>query len=347
MHVEDDDQEDLSQLDRGDVVVDETVKKEAEEEQAKKDLENIKKKDDDTADPDKKGDEVVEGADKKEDDTQDRDAKGRFKKKDEDEEDGEDEDEDARKQNFPIRLDKAKRQRAAAEERAERAERELAELKRAAEQRTKVDPVDEIRKGLDELYVKVEEARADGNTKEAARIQREIDEANRKISAHESARVAAATSNKVASAAKFDAMLDILEEKMPVLNPDADEFDDEAVAELETLVQAYERLGMPSPDALRKAVKVLFREDPFGRAPPKKAEEVKKEADKKELDKKPDPKKTDIRKAVDTQKKQPPDTSAAGVNKGDDPKINVAVLSDDEFDALPESKRKELRGDYI
>ena len=52
------------------------------------------------------------------------------------------------------------------------------------------------------------------------------------------------------------------------------------------------------------------------------------------------------KKAIDTQRKQPPDAGERGQHK-DSTKINVAQLTDDEFDKLPESKKAQLRGDFL
>ena len=62
--------------------------------------------------------------------------------------------------------------------------------------------------------------------------------------------------------------------------------------------------------------------------------------------KKPRAKGTDIKKALDREKKQPPDASDRGVNK-DSTKIRVGDLDDETFSALPESKKAQLRGDYV
>ena len=53
----------------------------------------------------------------------------------------------------------------------------------------------------------------------------------------------------------------------------------------------------------------------------------------------------DLNKAVDAANRQPPNMSERGVNK-DDTKINISQLSDEEFDKLPLSKQRELRGDF-
>ncbi len=174
---------------------------------------------------------------------------------------------------------------------------------------------------------------------------------NRAIIEHKTQAITSTASAKAQDAVRFDAMLEVLEATVDKLDPTSDAFDPKAVKVLEFHVEAYEKMGLSSPNALRQAARVLFGVDPFDKRKPAKAadaedgDDKKKASDAKKPDKKEE-KKVDIGKAVDTMKKQPPDASDRGVNK-DDTKINPRELSEDEFDALPESKKAQLRGDLI
>jgi hypothetical protein len=333
----DNDDEDLDSQDRGDVVDDDTDKgDDADKDDGKKDdADDEDGADKDDADKD-------EAPDKKDDKA--RDDKGRFAKKDdksdEDEDDeGEDDedDEDAdKKQNLPIRLNKARQQRDAARTEAAQLRARVEALEKASKKDEIEDPADAINAKLDGLYEQVEEARADGDAKAAAKLQREIDGLNRQLTTLEAEKVATRTSTVMTENERYNALLDTLEADIDVLNPNHDDFDPQAVKSLEWYTAAHEKMGMSADKALRQAARVVFG---YGGAKP----DVKKAADKKDDKKAPD-KKPDAKKAADTNKRQPPDLSDRGVNK-DDQEIDPDKLDDAEWDKLPESKKAQLRGD--
>lgn len=288
-----------------------------------------------------------------------RDEKGRFTKKDGGDEEATDEDEDgeaaddetddegdgdgasaAKKdpKNFAIRFNKAKQQRDAAIERARELENELAKLRGGESEADAASPTDKLNSELDALYEKVEDARADGDTKAAAALQRQIDGKNREIARIEAAELAAKTTQASTVSARFDALLDVAEALVPELSVGADTYDEEAVREIQFQVEAYSRMGMPVDKALVKAVKVLHGVD-IG------AKRASKTEDAVETAKAPK-KKVDVAKALDTQRRQPPDASARGVNR-DSSRIRYSELSEEDFDKLPESVKSRERGDTL
>lgn len=327
----DDDEEDLSKLDRGDGIPEE--------------------KEEEVVDEKKEEEEVVDEKEEEDDKARERDESGRFKKKEKEpektEEEVDDEEEEDDKQNFPIRLNKAKKQRDEFKSALEQTQARLAQLEAQIAQQNKkpeVDPAKEISDALDTLYEQVEEARLNSDAKGAAKLQREIDAKNRQLAQIEAQKIASKVSTQTQLDAQYDAMIDVVEAAFPQLVKGTEEYDPEAVRDLEFQITAYEKMGMNSPAALRKAVKVLFREDPF--VPAKKKVEKEEEVPEKKVEKKPEAKKTDVKKAAETQKKQPPDSSSQGLNR-DDTKIRPSALSEEEFDKLPESKKRELRGDFV
>lgn len=265
---------------------------------------------------------------------------GKFVKKTEEEEAPAEDDVDD-KQNFPIRLNKLKQQRDSERAAREAAEAELRELKagkRGEPEVDTVDPIDEINASLEAMYEQVEEARADGDTKLAAKLQRDIDAKNREISRLESERVAGKVTSETRINVQYDTMIESLERGIPALDPAHEEYQPELVQELEFQVNAYEKAGLSATAALRRAVTLLFRVDPWASRSAAKVEAPAPTA------KKPEDKKPDIKKAIETTKKQPPDASDRGVNV-EDKKIDARKLSDEDFDKLPEATKKRLRGD--
>jgi len=132
--------------------------------------------------------------------------------------------------------------------------------------------------------------------------------------------------------------LDALEGAFPELVKGTDAFDPAKVEDINMTAGAYEKAGMHPLDAIKKATKLVLwqtLEDRIASAskPAPAAAPA------------PTAPKPDLTKAVAAANRQPPDASTRGVNR-DDTSINPAQLSEDEFDALPLSKQKELRGDY-
>jgi hypothetical protein len=258
---------------------------------------------------------------------------------------GEDDDK-TDKDNYPIRLNKAHEQRdaqraraEAAEARALAAEAKLRETEKPAPKRE--DPIAKINAELDELYVKAEELRQAGDVAEAAKVQRTIDSKNRDIGRIEAAQVAGAATTAAQINARYDAMLDVVEANVPLLDPQHEDYDKSAVKKLDFHVQAYEKMGMSPVDALKEAIGLLHPDHGglFDRA--------KKPAAKAAPDDKPAPtqRKADPAKAVDTSRRQAPDGANKGANK-DDTKIRAGALSEEDFDAIPLSKQREMRGDF-
>lgn len=195
---------------------------------------------------------------------------------------------------------------------------------------------------LDDLYVKVEEARVAEDAPLAAKLQREIDSMNRQVTNAEAAMTARREAFIVQENRAYNQMLDYLETVRPILDPDAPEFDKRVVKELTFHVEAYEKMGLTATSALQKAAQMIFEQDPF-------AKDVKKVLETEEEDPKkkkaPEPKKTDVKKNIAAAKKTPP--GHTGRTQEESGKINVVNLSDEEFDKLPESKKRELRGDAV
>lgn len=300
-----------------------------------------------------RGDEVLDEQEEQEEESEEegeqpRDAKGKFAKKkdgeeEEAEEEEEEEEEEGKAENLPIRLNKMRDQRDRERQAREAAERRAAELEAQLRGTGKKDPpedpVAKINEELDSLYEKVEEARADGDTKVAAQLQRKIDGLNRSLIDHATDKKTAKVATASVEETKFLALLDRVEESVPELDPSSDDYDPAAVKDVEFHIVAYERAGLTPTQALEKAVKMLHGVDVSGRRAA--AKETPAEEKKDPPKKKPDPK-----KAVEHGKKQPPDSSKSGVNK-DDTTIDVAGLSDEEFDKLPESLKAKYRGDAI
>lgn len=317
MNFQDDDNEDLSKLDRGDNMGDETP-------------------------PQPEAETEAEAADAT-DGGQPRDEKGRFAKTedaDEDTAESDDEDDEADEAtaerdddllpNGKIRLRKALDQRNHYREEAERLRAELESLRQKDTPRDEQpDKLAVLNGELDALYEAVEEARAEGDTQTAAKVQRQIDAKNREIARAEEETVMSAATRQQREAEAFNTRLDAAEREYPAIDRNSEEYDPEAVKLVDFYIQAHEKMGLPPSAALDRALVVVFG----GRK------------ESKPVEKAPETPKKGVKRALETQKRQPPDMSNAGVDSNA-PKIDVSKMTDEEWDALPASTRAKLRGDF-
>jgi len=315
-----DDKEDLTKLDRGDNF-----------EAARDDKGRFASKDPEAPEEEEEEEKpVVEEPAEPEDEGDEGDDEGKPVNKDD--------------KNYAIRLAKAQLQRDAARaEKAELAERLAAiEAKLAAATPAapapKADPRAELELHADGLYEKVEAARADGDVKQAALLQRELDKVNRQINRYEASAIASNTTGRVSENQTYNSMLDTAETVIDAINPNSPDFDRAAVTELQETIEAYEARGFRPSEALNKAIKAIYRVDLASGVLP----QIRAEAPAP----KPAPRKPNVAKAVDAANRQPPDASSRGSNR-DDGKVTISQLSEDDLAKLPASKRAELRGDFV
>lgn len=248
------------------------------------------------------------------------------------------------KARFDEAVEKARRETEAAEARAKELEDQLKERQGGVD-------IAKIEQAIATREEALDAAIADGNKEKVAVLRKEIRNLDRQIASAE-ADVKSQYATAVAiEQIRYDALVSQLEQQYPSLNFDSDEFDAEEAGELMELKAAFEAAGQPSTEAMRKAVKALYRNGP---QPAKKddatetAEE--KEAKAKAAEEKAAKRKEDaVKRALEKKGKQPSDVKNAGADSDKAGKTgttkDVKKLSEKEYDALSESEIKRLRGD--
>lgn len=268
--------------------------------------------------------------------------------------DGEDGDGDAAAdKSTPARVKRAQRQRDNERARADALARELAAFKAgqrsAAPKDTGPTESETINADLEKLYEQVENLRADGETKEAARVQRDIDAKNRRLGQIENEVSASKREAAAAEDRAYNSHLDKLEELFPELQADHDDYDHAKVQRVVRAVNRNIAAGMLPSEAIVDAADLLFGVDllakPRAKAAPK---EKAKDAGKADKDKAAADLAAARKKKVEAANKQPVDSSRRGADAaGDDTKIDPNRLSDDDFDKLPASVLAKMRGDQL
>jgi len=262
-----------------------------------------------------------------------KDDKKAEKKDDGDEKDGDDKDDDPAKAAHMIpkhRYDSAASRAKNAEELNDKLETENASLRAAS---TKDPDAPDIDTQLSALDRKIEEARADNNIDQVVALGKEQRILEREFNQEIATSTSTAAGKQAREQIQLDTVVDELEETHAFLNEDHEDYDQTVISEILDIQQGLVLGGKYSPaQAMRKAAKlVLPATTPTGE--------------------KPDPKVTDIKKNLKAADQIPPDTGDKGENsdRGGDVEDASAVseMTMEEFDAIPESTLKRLRGDAI
>lgn len=256
------------------------------------------------------------------------------------------------KSRFDEGLAKARKEAEAATKRAD-------DLEAQMKANQGVIDVEKIEERIDELEEELEKSRADGNAEKAAGIRRQIRALNRQVSDSAAAAHAARATAVAVEQIRYGALVDVMEQEHPELNPDkADTYDQEKVDELTEYKLAFEAAGLSSSDSLKKALKAVY---PPGAK--KEAAKVEEEDDDDETEEEKaekadkaaklasERKEAAVKKALEEKKKQPADNKKAGLDSdkaGQKTKDKpVSKMTEKEWDELPDEDKKRLRGDVL
>lgn len=195
---------------------------------------------------------------------------------------------------------------------------------------TKTTAVQEMDTRLAEIDTSIEQARLDGDADTIVKLSQEARNIEREqftIIAREEAKHAGSAAQENV---KLDTLIENLETTYDILNPDSDNFDKEVISEVLELQGAFVARGDTPSVAMLKAVGYVLPE-----------ERVKDEVGAKRT--------TNVSKNLDAAKRTPASTTDVGIDSAaagiSDDKPDVAGMTDEEFDALPEATLKRLRGD--
>lgn len=292
-----------------------------------------------SSDPDDADDlDVALGKDKEaqkdgEDDGQPRDATGKFAKKE-------------RENDTAIpksRFDEAVRKE---RERAEAAERALDEIRRAQQQVARGADIDKLESQVKDLRAQERKALIAGDDEKAAELSDQADRLNRQIAIEQARDMSVQAKEQAREEIRWDMTIERIEEKYPQLNEASEEFDQELTDEVVDIMNGIARRErLPRSQALLKAVeKVMTRvaapaktetEEPKGLD--RGAEKGRKEAA--------------VAKNLDAAKRQPASTKQVGADSdkfGQSKEVpDAADMTYEEFNALPETTRAKMRGDFV
>jgi hypothetical protein len=187
----------------------------------------------------------------------------------------------------------------------------------------------------------------DGSAKEAAKIRQEMRALERAIGVAQARQEATSAKESVKAELLYDQTVEKLEMAYPMLNPDAEEFDNEIATEVIELHSAMVARGTQPHLAVQRAVKYVLAERGLSTAPAS--------GDKGDAF---DPKARGLQRTLDTKnrnadaaKRQPGNTAKIGADSdalgGGVDASSVLKMSQDDFSKLSDDALAKMRGDFV
>lgn len=199
----------------------------------------------------------------------------------------------------------------------------------------------QMNESIDELYIKIEDARADGDSKLAARLQRELDDTRTKaqelqrptLETQSEAPNKQLTVEEFKEQLRFDEVVDGIYADYPMLDEESKDYDQDLVAEV---VHTFRGLTEIYPDhqAMAIAAKRVLLD--YGLWKENKTEAPQKRS-------------TDVEKNLDAARRTPPDLTSAGRNSdtaGARKRIDINHMTIEQFESLGEEDLADVRGDH-
>lgn len=222
-------------------------------------------------------------------------------------------------------------------------QRRLQEMEQKEAQRNVVADFAEAQKVIKDMIKEHTSLLADGELDKAADLMEQILEMKAEISDRKADAKAQTAKAQAKEEVRYDALVAKIEADYPQINPDADEFDRDAVKKVQAYMTGLMQTERMSPSqALKEAVETLL--GATKQQPPAPAAEKAAELGVRR-------KEGAVKKALEAKAKQPASTKEVGLDHDKEggalDASAVMKMSWDEFVKLPDSKLAELRGDFV
>ena len=178
----------------------------------------------------------------------------------------------------------------------------------------------------------------DGETTKATALRGEIRNAEREQLMFEVQKQTGQTVERNREEQELAVKAQEIEETFSVLNENSTDFDKELATEVRELRDAFMTQGYGAADALAKATDVTLTMQRPELLQSDGQDKVTRIATRR--------KKTGVKKKLEASKAQPPTLKGEGTSKRGDSALDLNVLSDEEFGALPEDTLRRMRGDF-
>jgi len=231
-------------------------------------------------------------------------------------------------------------------ERAETAERLLAEATRANNQIQRNADVSQLEAKVQELRAAERKATIDNDEERAAQLSSEADRLNRQIAIQQAGDMTVAAKDAALESMRMELAVENIETNYPQLDENSEEFDQDLTDDVLDKQRGYmERERLSPSKALLKAVKYVM-----GRAAAPAVTETAKTG-LSAASKGQDRKSAAVAKNLDAAARQPASTKPVGADSDkhgqtkDIPEASQMTFA--EFSALPDATKSKMRGDYV
>ena len=231
-------------------------------------------------------------------------------------------------------------------ERAETAERLLAEATKANNQIQRNANVSQLEAKVQELRAAERKATIDNDEEKAAQLSSEADRLNRQIAIQQAGDMTAAAKDAALESMRMELAVENIETNYPQLDENSEEFDQDLTDDVLDKQRGYmERERLSPSKALLKAVKYVM-----GRAAAPAVTETAKTG-LSAASKGQDRKSAAVAKNLDAAARQPASTKPVGADSDkhgqtkDIPEASQMTFA--EFSALPDATKSKMRGDFV
>jgi len=183
----------------------------------------------------------------------------------------------------------------------------------------------------------------DGEAEKAAALRAEIRTAERTQIEYEMSQKMTETVSQNQQATALQQAATTLEAEFPVFDQKSDQYDEAMTQEVIDLRDAFIIKGENPVAALSKAAKFVINENGLIDNTPTLAADTAPKANVDEIAKK----RAEVSKKLKAADAQPPELQGEGTATRGEKGIDLATLTEEEFDALPEATLKRLRGDIL
>lgn len=262
--------------------------------------------------------------------------------KDEDEE-KDDEDKPKGKKDSRIPLNRHKEILARERAQREALEQKLANYEKGQQVAQTNEELTKMEDGILAMEKQYNKLLADGEVEKASELMTKIRQSERAIVETKAEMRAQAAEIRARESARYDIVLERIEESYPQLNPDSDEYDKETMADVADLKQVYQNRGMTPTKALQAAVKKLLGAEDRSQ---KTATEVAPRVTEKDVA--AERKKAAVSKTADALKRTPPSTRDIGMDSDKAGRLSpkdIMSMSQEDFAKLGEEELARMRGD--
>ena len=294
-----------------------------------------------------RGDDFFPDADKDADKPADKEVAAKDDADPEDEdEDGDDKDAKGKRRDSRIPLKRHEQLLAKERSQREALERQLAQYQngqRVAQTNEQLTKMEDSILGMEKEYNRL---LAEGEIDKATELMSQIRRAERSISDAKAEYREQVIESRAREAARYDIVLERIEESYPELNEDSPDYDADMVQDVLDLKRVYQGRGMTPTKALQEAVKKLLGQE--GRDQKTATEVAPRVSDK---DIAAERKRLAVGKTADAVRRTPPNAKDIGMDSdkaggGLSPK-DVMSMSQEEFAKLTEDQLSRLRGDTV